>query len=66
MEKSLRSRSPDSIQFEIAGHVVLYFLIRWLMVEAGVKHGVDPLRLSFTNAYRELLDIHPSLVIASG
>ena len=65
MEKSLRSRTPESIQFEVAGHVVLYFLVRWLMVEAGVKHGIDPLRLSFKNALRELIKIHPSLVTAS-
>jgi len=65
MEKSLRSRTPESIQFEVAGHVVLYFLVRWLMVEAGVKHGIDPLRLSFKNALRELIQIHPSLVTAS-
>jgi hypothetical protein len=66
MNGSLRSRTPESIQFEIAGHVVLYFLVRWLMVEAAVKHGIDPLRLSFTHALRELLAIHPSLVIARG
>ena len=66
MEGSLRSRTPESIQFEVAGHLVLYFLVRWLMVESGVKHGIDPLRLSFTNALRELLAIHPSLVTATG
>ena len=65
MEECLRSRTPESIQFEVAGHVVLYFLVRWLMVEAGVKHGIDPLRLSFKNALRELIKLHPSLVTAS-
>jgi hypothetical protein len=64
MEGNLRSRSPQSIQYEVAGHVVLYFLVRWLMVEAGEKHGVDPLRLSFKNALYELIAIHPSLVTA--
>lgn len=64
MNGSLRSRTPESIQFEVAGHVVLYFLVRWLMVEAGVKHGIDPLRLSFKNALRELLAMHESFVTA--
>ena len=64
MEGNLRGRTPESIQFEIAGHVVLYHLIRRLLVEAAVKHGIDPLRLSFTNALRELLRIHASLVTA--
>lgn len=65
MNGSLRSRTPESIQFEVAGHIVLYFLVRWLMVEAAKKHGIDPLRLSFKNALRELLDMHPSLVTAT-
>ncbi len=64
MEGNLRGRTPESIQFEIAGHVVLYHLIRTLLVEAAVKHGIDPLRLSFTNALRELLRIHAALVTA--
>lgn len=66
MEGSLRSRTPESMQFEVAGHVVLYFLVRWLMVEAAIKHGIDPLRLSFKNALRELMLIHSSLVTARG
>lgn len=66
MNGNLRSRTPESIQYEVAGHVVLYLLVRWLMVEAAVKHGLDPLRLSFKNALRELLTIHYSLVIAQG
>lgn len=65
LERSLRSRTPESIQFEVASHVVLYFLVRWLIVEASVKHGIDPLRLSFKNALRELNEIIPSLLVAS-
>jgi hypothetical protein len=65
MEGNLRGRTPESIQFEIAGHVVLYHLLRSLMVEAALKHGIDPLRLSFLNALRELLQIHTSLVTAN-
>ena len=63
---NLRSRSPESVQFEVAGHVVLYFLIRWLMVEAALEHGLDPLRLSFQNALRELIAMHTSLITARG
>lgn len=66
MERNLRSRTPESIQFEVAGHIILYFLVRWLIVEAAVKLGIDPLRLSFKNALRELLDMHTSLVTAKG
>jgi hypothetical protein len=63
--KSLRSRTPASLEYEIAGRVVYYLLIRWLIVRAAEKHGVDPLRISFTNAVRELEQVRPTL-IASG
>lgn len=65
MEGQLRSRTPESIAYEIASHVVLYLLVRWLMVEAAVKHGLDPLRLSFLEASRELKLMRPALLTAS-
>jgi hypothetical protein len=65
LERSLRGRTPETIAFEVAGHVVLYLLIRWLMVEAAEAAGVDdPLRLSFSGALEELQAILPSLVQA--
>jgi Transposase DDE domain len=65
MERSLRSRTPDGIEYEMAGHVLLYLLVRWLMVEAAVEHGLDPLRLSFTEARRELQVMQVALLMAS-
>src|SRR6266852_2454466 len=66
MEGSLRGRTPDTIYYEIAGHVMLYLLVRWLIVEAAVEHGVeDPLRLSFKGALEELKDMHQSLMTAT-
>jgi hypothetical protein len=65
LDRHLRSRTPASIQYEVAGHVVLYLLTRWLMVEAAVKHGLDPLHLSFVDAQRELNAFRPLLVIAN-
>jgi hypothetical protein len=65
MEGQLRSNVPESVAYEIAGHVVLYLLVRWLMVEAAVKHDLDPLRLSFLDAFRELQLMRPSLLTAS-
>jgi len=65
MEGQLRSRVPESIAYEIAGHVVLYLLLRWLMVEAAVKHGLEPLRLSFLEAFRELGLMRSSLLTSS-
>ncbi len=65
MEKGLRSRTVASIQYEVASHIVLYLLVRWLMVEAAESHGLDPLRLSFKQALTELQSLRHSLIIAS-
>jgi hypothetical protein len=62
---NLRSRTPEGIAFEIAGHVLFYLLVRWMMVEAAVEHGCDPLRLSFTHALRELHDLSEKLITSS-
>jgi hypothetical protein len=65
LEGGLRSRTPEAIAYEVAGHVLLYLLVRWLMVEAAAQAGTDPLALSFRAALRELLDLAPLLLTAS-
>jgi hypothetical protein len=65
MKKGLRSRTPEGIEYEIAGHVLLYFLVRWLILETAVQHEMDPLRISFVEALRELDAMQPALLIAS-
>jgi len=65
MEGSFRSRSPRGIEYEIAGHVLLYFLVRWLMVEAAKEHDAHPLRLSFKHALQEFEDLRPLLLLRS-
>ncbi len=56
MKGKLRGRTPEAIHFEVAGHVLLYLLVRFLMVEAAAQHGggLDPLSLGFTNALRQV------------
>lgn len=65
LERSLRGRTPETIVFEVAGHVLLYLLTRWLMVNAAEAAGEDPLRLSFSGALSELIAMLPSLSQAS-
>jgi hypothetical protein len=65
LEDSLRSRRPQGVYYEIAGHVLLYSLVRWLMVKAAVAAGLDPLRLSFKRALEELCDMRYALVAAT-
>jgi hypothetical protein len=64
MQRSLRSRTAEGIAFEVAGHVVLYLLTRWLMFEAAEEHGVPPLRISFAEALREINDLRYALLLA--
>ena len=65
LEGGLRSRTPEGIYYEVAGHVLYYLLVRWLMVEAAQKAGVSPLRLSFTAALAEINGQWPSAVVAN-
>jgi len=65
LEGSLRSRRPPGVYYEIAGHVLLYLLVRWLMVEAAAAAGLDPLRLSFKAALEELYDMRHALITAT-
>jgi hypothetical protein len=63
--KALRGRTPGTIDYEIAGHVLLYLLVRRLMAEAASEHGRDPLRLSFTEALREIHLLAQTMTTAS-
>jgi hypothetical protein len=66
MEGGLRGRTHEAVYYEIAGHVVLYLLVRWLMVEAAVAAKVsDPLRVSFTGTLGELSDMRETLTVAT-
>ena len=63
MSTALRGRTPEAIEYEVHGHLLLYLLTRWLMVEAAAQqHGQDPLRLSFTAALAEILFVAPLLL----
>jgi hypothetical protein len=65
LEGGLRSRTAGGIYYEVAGHLLHYLLLRWLMVEAAVAAQVSPLRLSFTEALRELNGQWSAAAVAS-
>jgi DDE family transposase len=65
LEGGLRSRTAEGIAYEVAGHVLYYLLVRWLLVEAAVMAGVSPLRLSFQEALREIEALGPAARTAS-
>jgi hypothetical protein len=65
LEGGLRSRRAEGIHYEVAGHVLHYLLVRWLLVEAAVEAGRSPLRLSFAEALREIEAKGPAALTAS-
>jgi hypothetical protein len=66
LERCLRSRTPAGIRYEVAGQLLLYQLLRWLLVEAAQQAGVeDPLRLSYQEALEEWDDLQPTLLRSS-
>lgn len=65
LDGGLRSRSAEGVQYEVAGQVLHYLLIRWLMAQAAVAAGVSPLRLSFTAALAEVGQLWPQARAAS-
>jgi len=64
MQGGIRGRTQQAVEYEVAGHVLLYFLTRWLIFEAAEKHGVPALRVSFTEALREINDMRCALLAA--
>jgi hypothetical protein len=64
MKESFRSRTTEGIAFEVVGHLLLYFLVRRLIVEAALAVGVDPLRLSYKGALEDVQDMRESMLKA--
>ncbi len=60
----LNAKTPQMVRKEIFAHLLAYNLIRSLMWEAGMRHGVDPIRLSFQASIQHLLNFIPKLVQA--
>jgi DDE family transposase len=64
MDGAFRSRTTEGIAFEVAGHLLLYFLVRRQIVEAALAAGVPPLRLSYKAALEDVRDMRESLLKA--
>jgi len=50
----LAAEKPETVIKEIWAHALAYNLVRTVMWEAGRRHGVDPLRLSLSDAVKEI------------
>jgi hypothetical protein len=65
LEGGLRSRTPEGIEYEVAGHALHYLLLRWLLADAAGRAGVPPLRLRFRQALGEVKGMAAAAVGAS-
>jgi hypothetical protein len=55
----LRCKSPQLVRKEIWTHVLAYNLIRTIMAQAAIKHGLDPRSISFKGAMQTLEAFQP-------
>ena len=57
----LRSKRPDLVRQEIYAMLTIYNLIRALIQEAAVRHGLDPLSISFVHTLCTVIDAIPGM-----
>ena len=57
------SKTPEMVRKEFYVHLLAYNLIRATLWEAGIKHQVHPIRLSFKGAKQHVLNFLPVLAI---
>jgi len=57
----LRSKTPEGVRKEVIARLTALNVLRMIVLEAAIKHGVDPLRISFINATRTVLLFAPAL-----
>jgi hypothetical protein len=55
----LRCKTPELVRKELWTHILAYNLIRTIMAQAALKHGVDPRSISFKGAIQTLEAFQP-------
>lgn len=59
----IHAKTPEMVRKEFYVHLLAYNLIRATLWEAGIKHNVHPLRLSYKGAIQHVLSFVPILAI---
>ena len=59
----IHSKTPEMVRKEFYVHLLAYNLIRATLWEAGIKHEVHPLKLSYKGAMQHVLNFIPILAI---
>jgi hypothetical protein len=57
----LRCKTPELVRKEIWTHLLAYNLIRTVMAQAAVQHGIQPRTISFKGAIQTLQAFHPMI-----
>jgi Transposase DDE domain len=60
----IQSKSPQMVRREFYVHLLAYNLIRATLWEAGIKHNINPLKLSYKGAMQHFLNFVPILAMA--
>ncbi len=55
----LRCKTPELIRKEIWTHIIGYNLIRAMIAQAAMKHGIEPRTISFKGAMQTLVAFQP-------
>ncbi len=59
----LRCKTPELIRKELWTHILAYNLIRTIMAQAAIKHGMDPRSISFKGALQTLEAFQPMIAL---
>jgi len=59
----IQSKTPEMVKKEFYVHLLAYNLIRATLWEAGIKHNIHPLKLSYKGAIQHFLNFVPILAI---
>jgi hypothetical protein len=60
----LRCKTPELVRKELWAHVLAYNLLRTVMAQAAVKHGIEPRAISFKAALQTLEAFQPVLALS--
>lgn len=59
----LRCKSPELVRKEVWTHILAYNLIRTIIAQAAIKHGIDPRSISFKGTIQTLEAFQPLIAI---
>jgi Transposase DDE domain len=59
----LRCKTPELVRKEIWTHILAYNLVRTIMAQAAMKHGLEPRSVSFKGAIQTLAAFQPVIAI---